>query len=281
MFGSDVAVQMRIFTLPQGWTIAPTFFHAPTLSSLLATASKALSVILNSSFYTNMSSAESPITVDVDTPRNNFLVFNRQPYISPHTLITIKNSSAMFAPTKEYKISPLANHMSAAPHTVSDLRPVGIIDPSGILFGLCLESPSGEVTNVVSPNGFPGNTLYRGSYRGITQAMETAAWMGHPGTLCWLTNPASSFDMMAARLPPGHRKVDLNIRYIDTEAKDKPIAKLEQSQDEWMMIVFPSDRTTIGYAQPDFDPAKEPPITFKEVVQDSLLGTMHRVGQFW
>ncbi|CAJ0550808.1 Ff.00g107380.m01.CDS01 [Fusarium sp. VM40] len=228
-----------------------------------------------------MSSAKSPNTVDVDTPRNNFLVFNRQPYISPHTLITIKNSSAMFAPTKESKTPSLANHMSAAPHTVSDLRPVGIIDPSGILSGLCLESPSGEVANVVSTNGFPGNILYRGSYRGIAQAMETAASMGHPGTLCWLTNPASSFDMMAARLPPGHRKVDLKIRYIDSEPKDKPIAKYQQSQDEWMMIVFPRDRTTVGDAQPDFDPAKEPPITFKEVVQDSLLGTLHRVGQFW
>jgi hypothetical protein len=228
-----------------------------------------------------MSSAENTSIVDVDTPRNNFLVFNRQPYISHHTLITIKNSSVMFAPTKESKTSPFPDHISAAPHTVSDLKPVGIINPSGILLGLCLESPSGEVANVVSTTGFPGNTLYQGSYRGITQAMETAASMGHPGTLCWLTNPASSFDMMAARLPPGHRKVDLKIRYIDTDLQDKPIAEPKQCQDEWMMIVFPREHPTVGDIQPGFDPAKEPPITFKEVVQDSLLGTMHRVVQFW
>lgn len=48
----------------------------------------------------------------------------------------------MFAPTKESKTPSLANHMSAAPHTVSDLRPVGIIDPSGICVLKALQEKS-------------------------------------------------------------------------------------------------------------------------------------------
>ncbi|SPJ71924.1 uncharacterized protein FTOL_01652 [Fusarium torulosum] len=231
-----------------------------------------------------MSSSAGSSSTDADTPRNNFLVFTPPPRIYSHTPISTQQLSATLAPILQSKPVSFAHHVSAAPYPVSDLRPAGIVNQSGVLLGLCLESPSGEVINVVvDSTGFPGNILYRGSYRGINQAAETATLMGYPGTLCWMTNPATSFDMMVANLPPGYRKVDLQIRYIDTAPReDRPLAELGESQDEWMMIVFPRDRpNVIRHVQTGFDPVEQPPLIFEEVVQDSFLGTMHRIGQFW
>jgi hypothetical protein len=216
-------------------------------------------------------------------PRTNFLVCEPPPHVSSQTPITRQQLSAMLAPTLRSNPVSFAQYISAAPHPVSDLKPVGFINQSGVLFGLCLESPSGEVTYViVNSAGFPGNILYRGSYRGINEAMEAAALMGYPSTLCWVTKPATSVDARFPNMPPGYRKVDLKIRYIDAHPReDKRIAQLEY-QDDWMMIVFPHDRpSVIGHVRPGFDPAKQSSLIFKEVLRDSLLGMVQRVGQLW
>ncbi|KAM0186311.1 hypothetical protein ACHAPI_011797 [Fusarium lateritium] len=224
-------------------------------------------------------------TDDIDKPRLNFLVFASPPYISYQARLTSQQLSdtldPTLDPTLQHKPLSLAQHMSAAPYPISDLRPTGIIDQCGVLFGLCLESPSGKVTNsIVDSTGFPGNILYQGSFRSINQAAEIASSMGYPGTLCWLTNPATSFDLMAAKLPPEYRKVDLQVRYIDSGSRKETVLKqLEEIQEEWMMIIFP--HTVIRHGRPASDTTKQLPLIFEEVVRDSLLGTVHRVGQFW
>ncbi|KAM0228660.1 hypothetical protein ACHAP5_011880 [Fusarium lateritium] len=234
------------------------------------------------------SSVGKPGTDDIVKPRLNFLVFTSPPHISYQARLPSQQLSGTLDPTLDLNLQhkPLspAQHMFAAPYPISDLRPTGIIDQCGVLFGLCLESPAGKVTNsIVDSSGFPGNILFQGSYRSINQAAEIASSMGYPGTLCWMTNPASSLDLMAAKLPPEYRKVDLQVRYIDSEfRKDTLLEQPEEIQEEWMMIVFPHDRQAVfRHGRPVSNTAKQPPLVFEEVVRDSLLGTIHRVGQFW
>ncbi|KAF5002372.1 hypothetical protein FGRMN_384 [Fusarium graminum] len=205
------------------------------------------------------------------------------PFLGPFdTLISFSPPLLGQPPPRYFPITP--DVVGTAPKQIGKLNPVGIVDESGVLHGIRFESLSGESSNVFAMSTLCDNAvLYQGPYCSINYAVKVSTCHGITDTVCWMRRPLTSFQIQAGHQASGLHKIDLQICYEDTGIQDeRPIAKIENPQDEWMVIIFPREACMEqGPLGPDCDPNKQPRLAFYEVIRGPRLNDIRRLDRSW
>jgi len=136
------------------------------------------------------------------------------------------------------------------------LRKVSELKASAIIAGdlLCclrFESPSGETGNMVAPsNIIKDAVIYQGNDAGIPAAIECAV-LGHgkSSIIDTIPLPITSKGLMESELPPGYRKTEIKISFVDRSEvtpETKGRTNVQDCEYDKALIVFPFDQALFG-----------------------------------
>ncbi|KAF5657161.1 hypothetical protein FHETE_10611 [Fusarium heterosporum] len=257
------------------------------------------------------SPTENPTNNDTDeSSTNNYLVLTASPHVPAHipeltvspapesnsdppsaefpflkhfdTLISFSPPLHDQPPLRYFPIT--ADLVGTAPKQVGKLDPVGNVDEFGALCGIRFEAPSGESSNVFAMSTLSdGAVLYQGPYCSINYAVKVSSCHGITDTVCWMRRPLTNSQIREGSQASGFHRVDLHISHENTGVQDdRPIANLDNPQDEWMVIIFPRQACIErGLLEPGYDPDKQPRLAFYEVARGPRLNDVRLLDRSW